>query len=99
MEYPLALSFGRSTRRRGAASRRKSWAGRIAPGAGAILALGLAATAVSAQERDPMLLHQGDGLSVRAHLQFGINAVGERNLFWNFADSVAPGSGFDSDAN
>jgi hypothetical protein len=52
-----------------------------------------------AQERDPMLLHDADGLKVRGHLQFGLNAVSERNLFWNFADTVAPGSGFDSDAD
>jgi hypothetical protein len=25
--------------------------------------------------------------------------VSERNLFWNFADTVAPGSGFDADAD
>jgi hypothetical protein len=58
-----------------------------------------AATPALAQDRDPMLLVNGDGLQIRGHLQFGANAVSERNLFWNFADTVAPGSGFDSDAD
>ncbi|MEM6849739.1 MAG: alginate export family protein, partial [Pseudomonadota bacterium] len=55
-----------------------------------------AATAV-AEERDPMLLVDRDGFKVRAHLQFGLNAVAETNLFWDLAATTAPGSGFDPD--
>jgi hypothetical protein len=45
---------------------------------------------------DPTIIYEADGLKVRWHLQFGLNAVAETNLFWNFADFVAPDSGFDS---
>jgi hypothetical protein len=48
---------------------------------------------------DPMLLHDSDGLVVRAHLQAGLNTVAERNLFWNYADTFAPSAGFNSNAN
>lgn len=34
---------------------------------------------------------------VRTHFQAGVNAVSERNLFWNFSDTVAPDAGFDPD--
>ena len=44
-----------------------------------------------------MLLHDRDGLTVRGHLQFGLNAVVEDNLFWDLAATTAPGSGFDPD--
>ena len=44
-----------------------------------------------------MLLHDADGLTVRGHLQFGLNAVAEDNLFWDLAATTAPGSGFDPD--
>ncbi|WP_260517446.1 hypothetical protein [Aliiroseovarius sp. M344] len=46
-----------------------------------------------------MLLYDANGITVRGHLQFGLNAVSEQNLFWNFSDTVAPGSGFDPDAD
>ncbi|WP_306736389.1 alginate export family protein [Marimonas arenosa] len=46
-----------------------------------------------------MVVWQGDGLTVRSHFQGGINLVSEGNLFWNFADTAAPGSGYDSDTN
>ncbi len=44
---------------------------------------------------DPMLLHDRDGLTVRAHFQVGLNAVIERDLFWNYAATVAPSANFD----
>lgn len=44
-----------------------------------------------------MLIHDADGLKVRGHLQFGLNAVAEDNLFWDLAATTAPGSGFDPD--
>jgi hypothetical protein len=50
-----------------------------------------------AQDRDPMLLHDAGGLSVRGHFQAGLNAVVENNLFWDLAATTAPGSGFDPD--
>ena len=65
----------------------------------AVFVVFTATQAASAQDRDPMLLHEGDGTTVRMHLQFGVNAVSERNLFWNFSDTIAPGSGFDPDAD
>lgn len=46
-----------------------------------------------------MLFHDRDGLTVRGHLQFGLNAVSERNLFWDLAATTAPASGFDPDTN
>jgi hypothetical protein len=36
---------------------------------------------VEAQGRDPMLLHDANGLKVQGHLQFGLNMVSEDNLF------------------
>ena len=54
---------------------------------------------VFAAERDPMLLYDAGGLEVRGHLQFGLNAVSERNLFWDLASTTAPGSGFDPDTS
>ena len=47
--------------------------------------------------QDPMVLHDSDGLTVRMHLQLGINVVAEQNLFWSFADTFAPDVGFDND--
>ena len=44
-----------------------------------------------------MLFHDANGLKVRGHLQFGLNAVSERNLFWDLAATTAPGSGFSPD--
>ena len=46
-----------------------------------------------------MLFHEANGLKVRGHLQFGLNAVSESNLFWDLAATTAPGSGFDPDTN
>lgn len=55
------------------------------------------ATMAPTQDRDPMLFYDQDGLMVRGHLQFGLNAVAETNLFWDLAATTAPGSGFDPD--
>lgn len=62
-------------------------------------ALALSFHAAQAQTADPMLLHDADGLTVRAHLQFGLNAVSEQNVFWSLSDVTAPGSGFDPDTD
>lgn len=59
--------------------------------ASALLAPGMA------RSQDKTLLLDKDGLKLRWHFQAGVNAVSESNIFWNFADAVAPGSGFDSD--
>ena len=70
-----------------------------------IASLGIACSSAAFADRSveatpkSIVLHDDDGLVVRGHVQFGLNAVSERNLFWNFAESTAPDSGFDSDAN
>ena len=46
-----------------------------------------------------MLLLNNDGTTVRWHLQAGLNAVSEQDLFWDLAATTAPGSGFDPDTN
>ena len=61
-----------------------------------ILLLAWSASA-TAQDSDPMLFHDANGLKVRGHLQFGLNAVAEDNLFWDLAAATAPTSGFDPD--
>jgi len=63
---------------------------------GFLFALGL--RPAEAQDRDPMLFHDESGLKIRGHLQFGLNAVSEDNLFWDLAATTAPASGFDPDA-
>ncbi|MEL7116435.1 MAG: alginate export family protein [Pseudomonadota bacterium] len=63
---------------------------------GLLLALPAVTTA---QERDPFLFYDANGFTVRGHLQFGLNAVAERDSFWNLAATTAPGSGFDPDPN
>lgn len=66
---------------------------------GAACLVAAQASLAHGQERDPALLYDADGLMLRGHLQFGFNAVSERNLFWNLSETVAPGSGFDPDAD
>ena len=63
----------------------------------AALLLSHSATGAHAQDKDPTLLYDEDGLTIRGHLQFGLNAVAEQNLFWDLAATTAPGSGFDPD--
>ena len=53
------------------------------------------ASATLADDRDPMLLYSGNGLEVRTHLQFGLNAVVEKELFWDLAGVTAPTAAFD----
>lgn len=67
--------------------------------AGLSVGIVLLANAAAAQDRDPMLFHDRDGLTVRGHLQFGLNAVVERNLFWDLAATTNPASGFDPDTS
>jgi hypothetical protein len=64
-----------------------------------VIAAASFAETAHAQERDPMLFHDANGFKARGHLQFGLNAVAERNLFWDLAATTAPGSGFDADTN
>lgn len=47
--------------------------------------------------QDRLLLIDADGLVVRAHFQAGLNGVAEDNLFWNFAQTVAPSANFNPD--
>lgn len=55
------------------------------------------ASAAQAEERDPMLLHDANGLTIRAHLQAGLNAVAEQKLFWDLAATTSPASRFNPD--
>ncbi len=48
-----------------------------------------------AQENTSMVLYQKEDMKIKWHLQFGVNAVAETNLFWNLAD--VEGFDFDSD--
>lgn len=41
-----------------------------------------------------MVLHSSDGLTIRAHIEAGLNAVAEQNLFWNLASTTAPSANF-----
>ncbi|MEL6383110.1 MAG: alginate export family protein [Cyanobacteria bacterium J06626_18] len=50
-----------------------------------------------AATRDPMVLYDENGWTVRSHLQFGANAVFERNLYWDLAETFAPTTDFDED--
>lgn len=65
-----------------------------------LCALGLAclSTPTHATDRgaDPTVLHAAGDLTLRWHLQGGLNAVAEQDLFWNLADTTAPGSGYEA---
>jgi hypothetical protein len=50
-----------------------------------------------ADQTDPMVLYQQDGVTVRAHVQAGLNLVGEQNLFWGLADIFAPTANYNPD--
>ncbi|TNF65550.1 MAG: hypothetical protein EP307_00010 [Rhodobacteraceae bacterium] len=81
---------------------RLSGAGTVSAGAVvtcAALTLAISALPTLARDRDQTVLHDGNGLTLRWHLQAGLNAVVERNLYWDLAATTAPGSGFDPDAN
>ena len=54
-------------------------------------------TPVFAQEQDPMVVYNSDDTTVRTHLQFGLNLVAERTLFWDLAAVTAPSADFDPD--
>lgn len=62
-----------------------------------ILLIALGWHPAHAQDQDPMLFHDENGLKIRGHLQFGLNAVTEDNLFWDLAATTAPAGGFDPD--
>lgn len=44
-----------------------------------------------------MLFHDANGTTLRGHVQFGLNAVAEDNLFWDLAATTAAGSDFKPD--
>src|SRR5690606_25365921 len=72
--------------------------GAVATAAAAWMALwpaGPAAAQAAAQADDPTVFHRSESLTLRWHLQAGINAVTEQKLFWNLAETTAPGSGYD----
>ena len=74
---------------------------KLAGKAGLVFACAIVASAniAHAESHDPMLFYESDRTTVRGHLQFGLNAVGETNVFWNFSNTVAPGADFDTDPN
>jgi len=52
----------------------------------------------SAQTDDLLLISRTENTELRAHVQAGVNLVVENNLFWEFAETVAGNSEFNSDA-
>ena len=61
--------------------------------AGALIAattLVAAATGAQSEDRDPTLFYQQDGLTIRGHVQAGLNLVVEENLFWNLSEPIFP---------
>jgi len=67
--------------------------------ASAALVLALPASCpANAKDGDPFLLAESDDWEVRARVEAGLNLVAERNLFWDFAQTVAGNSEFDPDA-
>jgi len=73
--------------------------GPVICGLGSSLAAIILASTGAAQDADATLLYDADDLSLRWHLQAGLNAVTESNLFWDLATTTAPGSGFDPEAS
>ena len=65
----------------------------------ALCAGSIAASPVRGQTNDPLLIAGSDDWELRAHVEAGINLVAERNLFWEFAESVAENAQFNSDAD
>ncbi|MEM1198385.1 MAG: alginate export family protein [Pseudomonadota bacterium] len=59
--------------------------------------MAVCATSAVAEQRDPFLLHDKHGLLVRAHLQAGLNLVGEQDLFWSLSDIFATTAQYDPD--
>lgn len=65
---------------------------------GGILILGITAALMfsgHARAQDRTTIVETDALTLRWHLQGGLNAVSESNLFWDLASATASGSGFD----
>ena len=56
-------------------------------------------TSGAAQTPKTLELLNTPDLQVQAHVQAGVNLVAERNLFWNFAQTVAGNSDYDPDKN
>ncbi|WP_439543874.1 alginate export family protein [Hyphomicrobium sp.] len=52
-----------------------------------------------AHAQDPMRLYGTGGLSVRAHIEAGVNAVAEQQLFWDLASVTTPPAIFEPNKN
>ena len=65
----------------------------------AVAAIGASGRAHAQEQQDETAFYDANGLRMWWHLQLGLNAVSERNLFWNFAATLAPQAGFDPDAD
>jgi len=74
-----------------------SWRGvRVVLAAG-LMNVALHGAPSHAQQPDRMVLYDANGTTVRTHLQYGLNAVAEQNLFWDLATVTAPSANFDAD--
>ena len=56
-----------------------------------------AAQEATTRASDPTVFHRSETTAWRWHLQAGINAVAEQNLFWNLAAITQAGSDYDPD--
>jgi len=68
------------------------------PLAFALLAAVTVPSPLFAQSKDAMVLARTENTELRARVEAGVNLVVEDNLFWEFAESVAGNSEFNSDA-
>lgn len=74
-----------------------SWRGvRVVLAAG-LMNVALHGAPSHAQQPDRKVLYDANGTTVRTHLQYGLNAVAEQNLFWDLATVTAPSANFDAD--
>ncbi|GGJ02567.1 hypothetical protein GCM10007978_45080 [Shewanella hanedai] len=54
-------------------------------------------TGSTLSESDPMLFIDSKAWTVRGHFQLGVNAVAERNLFWDLGESATGNTEFNAD--
>ena len=60
-----------------------------------LIAIFLYSNHTRAQDKNVLSIFQSKKIKIQGHIQFGVNAVAETNLFWNLAD--VPQLDFDSD--
>lgn len=75
-----------------------SFSSRVARGAPVLKTMASAGAWLFALVLQPTTAQADDAdFKVRWHLQAGVNAVTEQQVFWRLADTTAPGSGYDPD--